>query len=47
MEKYFIVNELARYFGVDPKTIYRKPFAKGIPAYEVGRLSNPKGLTPC
>ena len=47
MEKYFIVNELARYFGVDPKTIYRRLLAKGILAYKVGRLSNPKGLTPC
>ena len=47
MEKYFIVNELARYFVVDPKTFYRRLLAKGIPAYKVGRLSNPKGLTPC
>ncbi len=46
MEKFFTVNELPRYFGIDHKTIYRKLLAKGIPAYKVGRLSNQKGLTP-
>jgi excisionase family DNA binding protein len=46
MGRFFAVNELARHLGVDPKTIYRKLLAKGIPAYKVGRLTNPKGLTP-
>ena len=33
----FTVNQLADYFGVNPKTIYRRLWAKGIPAYKVGR----------
>ncbi len=37
MNDFFTVNKLAKYFGVDPKTIYRRLWAKGIPAYEVGR----------
>lgn len=37
MNDFFTVNELAKYFGVDPKTICRRLWAKGIPAYEVGR----------
>jgi excisionase family DNA binding protein len=34
---YFTVNELAEHFGVNPKTIYRRLWAKQIPAYKVGR----------
>ena len=34
---FFTVNQLADYFGVNPKTIYRRLWAKGIPAYKVGR----------
>jgi excisionase family DNA binding protein len=34
---YFTVNELADHFRVNPKTIYRRLWAKGIPAYRVGR----------
>jgi excisionase family DNA binding protein len=34
---FFSVNQLAEYFGVNPKTIYRMLWAKGIPAYKVGR----------
>jgi transposase-like protein len=34
-DDYFTVNELARHFGVNPKTIYRRLWAKGIPAYKV------------
>lgn len=37
-EDYFTVNELADHFGVNPKTIYRRLWAKGIPAYKVGRI---------
>ena len=36
MTDFFTVNELAEYFGVNPKTIYRRLWAKGIPAYKVG-----------
>jgi excisionase family DNA binding protein len=35
-EDYFTVNELADHFGVCAKTIYRRLWAKGIPAYKVG-----------
>jgi excisionase family DNA binding protein len=38
MSEYFTVSELARHFGVNPKTIYRRLWAKQIPAYKVGRL---------
>ena len=38
MNNFFTVNELAKYFGVSAKTIYRKLWAKGIPAYKVGRI---------
>lgn len=38
MKDYFTVNELADHFGVNPKTIYRRLWAKGIPAYKVGRI---------
>ncbi len=34
---FFTVNELAKYFRVNPKTIYRRLWAKGIPAYKVGQ----------
>lgn len=34
---YFTVTELAKEFRVNPKTIYRRLWAKGIPAYKVGR----------
>ena len=37
-EKFMTVNELARYFNVNPKTIYRRLWAKGIPAFRVGRV---------
>jgi len=37
MTDFFTVNELAEYFGVNPKTIYRRLWEKGIPAYKVGR----------
>jgi excisionase family DNA binding protein len=37
MNDFFTVNELAQYFGVNPKTIYRRLWAKSIPAYKVGR----------
>ena len=33
----FTVNQLADYFGVNPKTIYRRLWAKAMPAYKVGR----------
>jgi excisionase family DNA binding protein len=38
MTDYFSVNELARHFNVNPKTIYRRLWAKGIPVYKVGRV---------
>ena len=37
MKDFFTVSQLAEYFGVNPKTIYRRLWAKGIPAYKVGR----------
>ena len=37
MNSFFTVNELAKYFGVCPKTIYRRLWAEGIPAYKVGQ----------
>ena len=36
-EDFYTVNELAQHFGVNAKTIYRRLWAKGIPAYKVGR----------
>jgi excisionase family DNA binding protein len=36
MNDFFTVNELDRHFGVNPKTIYRRLWAKGIPVYKVG-----------
>ncbi len=38
MSYFFTVNELAKYFKVHPKTIYRRLWTKGIPAYKVGRV---------
>jgi DNA-binding transcriptional regulator YhcF (GntR family) len=32
MEKFFTINELAEHFGVNPKTIYRRLWAKQTPA---------------
>jgi excisionase family DNA binding protein len=37
MKDYFTVAELAQHFNVNPKTIYRRLWAKEIPAYKVGR----------
>lgn len=37
MKDFFTVSELAKYFSVNPKTIYRRLWKKGIPAYKVGR----------
>jgi excisionase family DNA binding protein len=37
MNNFFTVNELAKHFRVNPKTIYRRLWAKGIPAFKVGR----------
>ena len=36
-DDFFTVNELAEHFGVNPKTIYRRLWAKGIPAFKIGR----------
>jgi len=38
MKDYFTVMELAEHFGVNPKTIYRRLWAKGIPAFKVGNI---------
>lgn len=35
---HFTVIELASHFNVNPKTIYRRLWAKGIPAFKVGRI---------
>jgi excisionase family DNA binding protein len=37
MNNYLTVTELAKEFRVNLKTIYRRLWAKGIPAYKVGR----------
>ena len=37
MKDFFTVNGLAEYFNVNPKTIYRRLWAKQIPAYKVGK----------
>jgi excisionase family DNA binding protein len=37
-DDFFSVNELAREFRVNPKTIYRRLWSKGIPAFKVGRI---------
>ena len=37
MNDYFTVAQLAEHFGVCAKTIYRRLWAKGIPAYKVGQ----------
>ena len=36
-QDFFTVTELAKHFRVNPKTIYRRLWAKQIPAYKVGR----------
>jgi excisionase family DNA binding protein len=35
MKDYFTVIELADHFQVNPKTVYRRLWAKQIPAYKV------------
>jgi hypothetical protein len=40
MSDFFTVNELAEHFRVNPKTIYRRLWAKGIPAFKAGRILN-------
>jgi excisionase family DNA binding protein len=37
MRDYYTVTELANEFRVNPKTIYRRLWARQIPAYKVGR----------
>lgn len=37
MKDFFNVKELAKHFRVNPKTIYRRLWAKGIPAFKIGR----------
>ena len=37
MNDFFTVTELAKFFKVNPKTIYRRLWAKQIPAYKVGK----------
>ncbi len=37
-ERFMTVNDVARYFNVNPKTIYRRLWAGQIPAYKVGRI---------
>jgi len=37
MRNYFTVRELAEHFRVCAKTIYRRLWAKGLPAYKVGQ----------
>ena len=39
MKNFFTVNELAEYFGVNPKTIYRRLWTNGSPVCNVGRRS--------
>ena len=39
MSDYFTVKELARLLNFNQRTIYRRLWAKGIPAYKVGRVS--------
>jgi excisionase family DNA binding protein len=36
-DDFYTVNELAKEFRVNPKTIYRQLWAKVIPAYKVGQ----------
>jgi excisionase family DNA binding protein len=37
MKEYLSVTELAHLFAVNPKTIYRRLWAKAIPAYKIGK----------
>jgi excisionase family DNA binding protein len=37
MKDYFTVTELAEHFGLNPKTIYRRLWAKEIRTYKVGQ----------
>jgi excisionase family DNA binding protein len=37
-EDFYTVNELSKHFAVNPKTIYRRLWAKGIPAYKIGKI---------
>ncbi len=36
MKDFFTVAELAKHFNVNPKTIYRRLWAKEVPAFKVG-----------
>jgi len=36
MSDFFTVNQLAEYFGVNPKTIYCRLWTKSLPAYKIG-----------
>jgi excisionase family DNA binding protein len=40
MNDFFTVNQLAEYFKVHPKTIYRRLWAKAIPAFKIGGRGN-------
>ena len=38
MKDYFSVNEVTEHFNMNPKTIYRKLWVKGVPAFKIGRI---------
>jgi len=38
MSNCFVFNDLAEYFSVNSKTIYRRFWAKGVPAYKVDKI---------
>jgi len=42
MNNFFNVNQLAEYFGGNHKTIYRRLWAKQIPAFEVRKTEDYK-----